>query len=299
MELKQIEYFVRVAELGSFTKASIALDVAQSALSRQVRLLEIELGKNFLIRNGRGVTLTDAGRVLLEHGRGLMHQIDNLHETLALEKAGMVGKVALGLPSSLTKFLTVPLLRCFREELPDAVISIGEGLSLHMQEAVINGRLDVAVMYDANPSPDIDLRPLFEQSLYLVQRRIDETDEEGPIELKELANIPLVIPRRPNIIRMHVESALSNLGLHPNIAIEVDVVSAIMDLILEGEGSAVLPYYTIHALGCSENFTVRLIENPPITTNLFIAISAHRPLTQVQKNLIEIVTKKLHELIDR
>jgi len=298
MELKQIEYFVRVAELGSFTKASIALDVAQSALSRQVRLLEIELGKNFLIRNGRGVTLTDAGRVMLEHGRGLMHQIDHLHEKLAQEQAGLVGKVALGLPSSLSKFLIIPLLRCFREELPEAVISIGEGLSLHMQEAVINGRLDVAVMYDVNPSPDIELIPIFEQSLYLVQPRVDDA-EEGPIELKELANIPLVIPRRPNIIRMHVDSALSNIGLHPNIAIEVDVVSAIMDLVLEGEGSAILPYYTIHALGCSENFTVRLIENPPITTNLFIAISAHRPLTKVQKNLIEIVTKKLNSLIDR
>lgn len=298
MELKQIEYFVRVAELGSFTKASIALDVAQSALSRQVRLLEIELGKNFLIRNGRGVTLTDAGRVLLEHGRGLMHQIDHLHEELARERAGLVGKVALGLPSSLTKFLTVPLLRSIREELPDTVVSIGEGLSLHMQEAVINGRLDVAVIYDANPSPDIDLRPIFEQSLYLVQRRVDAAGE-GPIALKELANIPLVIPRRPNIIRMHVESALSNFGLHPNIALEVDVISAIMDLVLEGEGSAVLPYYTIHALGCSEHFTVRLIEDPQIKTNLFIAISAHRPLTQVQNNLIEIVKKKLHELIDR
>jgi LysR family nitrogen assimilation transcriptional regulator len=297
MELKQIEYFVRVAELGSFTKASIALDVAQSALSRQVRLLEIELGKNFLIRNGRGVTLTDAGRVMLEHGRGLMHQIERLHQELAREKAGLVGKVALGLPSSLTKFLTVPLLRCFREELPDAVISIGEGLSLHMQEAVINGRLDVAVMYESTPSPDIDLIPVFEQSLYLVQRRVDKVDI-GPVQVKELANIPLVIPRRPNIIRMHVESALSNFGLHPNIALEVDMVGAIMDLVLEGEGSAILPYYTIKALGYSDSFTVRLIENPPITTNLFIAISAHRPLTKVQTNLIEVIKKKLHELID-
>lgn len=297
MELKQVEYFVRVAELGSFTKASIALDVAQSALSRQVRLLETELGKNLLIRNGRGVTMTDAGRVLLEHGRGLMHQVDHLYEELAREQAGLVGKVALGLPSSLTKFMAVPLLRYFREELPDAVISISEGLSLHMQEAVIDGRLDIAMLYDANPSPDIDLRPVFEQSLYLVQRRVDDSSDGEPIELKDLANIPLVIPRRPNIIRMHVESALSNIGLHPNILIEIDVISAIMDLILDGEGSGILPYYTVHALGCAENFTVRPIVNPQIKTNLFIAISAHRPLTQVQNNLIGLIKKKLHDLI--
>ena len=67
MDLKQIEYFVRVAELGSFTRASVVLDIAQPALSRQVRLLEVELRQNLLVRNGRGATPTEAGKLLLEH----------------------------------------------------------------------------------------------------------------------------------------------------------------------------------------------------------------------------------------
>jgi LysR family nitrogen assimilation transcriptional regulator len=297
MELKQIEYFVRVAELGSFTQASIALDVAQSALSRHVRLLETELGKNLLIRNGRGVTLTEAGKVLLEHGRGVMHQLDRLHEELAREKAGLVGKVALGLPSSLTKVLAVPLLRSFRSTLPDAVISISEGLSFNMQQAVIDGRLDVAMLYDASPSPDIDLKPVIMQSLYLVQPRPGD-QEIGPIELRNLPDIPLVIPRRPNMIRMHVETELASLGLHPQIAIEVDAISAILDLIIEGAGSGVLPYSTIHAFGRPESFNVRPIINPRILTQLSVAVSAHRPATQVQRNLIELIEAKVHELIN-
>ena len=72
MDLKQLEYFVRVAELGSFTRASIALDIAQPALSRQVRLLEVELRQNLLTRNGRGATPTEAGKLLLEHARGIL-----------------------------------------------------------------------------------------------------------------------------------------------------------------------------------------------------------------------------------
>ena len=75
MDLKQLEYFVRVAELGSFTRASSVLDIAQPALSRQVRLLEVELRQNLLLRNGRGVTTTEAGKLLLEHGRGILHQV--------------------------------------------------------------------------------------------------------------------------------------------------------------------------------------------------------------------------------
>ena len=76
MDLKQIEYCVRVAELGSFTRAAVVLNIAQPALSRQVRLLEVELRQNLLVRNGRGAIPTEAGKVLLEHGRGILHQVE-------------------------------------------------------------------------------------------------------------------------------------------------------------------------------------------------------------------------------
>ena len=82
MDLKQIEYFVRVAELGSFTRAAQVLGVAQPALSRQVRLLEVELRQNLLTRNGRGATPTEAGQVLLEHGRGILHQVERAKEDM-------------------------------------------------------------------------------------------------------------------------------------------------------------------------------------------------------------------------
>jgi LysR family transcriptional regulator, nitrogen assimilation regulatory protein len=74
MDLKQLEYFVRAAELGSFTRAFIAPGIAQPALSRQIRLLEVELRQNLLTRNGRGALPTEAGSLLLEHGRGILHQ---------------------------------------------------------------------------------------------------------------------------------------------------------------------------------------------------------------------------------
>src|SRR6188768_2216216 len=82
MDLKQLEYFVRVAELGSFTRAAIELDVAQPALSRQVRLLEVELRQNLLVRNGRGAVPTEAGKLLLDHSRGILHQVERAREEL-------------------------------------------------------------------------------------------------------------------------------------------------------------------------------------------------------------------------
>ena len=128
MDLRQLEYFVRVAELGGFTRAAIALGVAQPALSRQVRLLEVELRQTLLARNGRGAVPTEAGQVLLEHARGILHQVDRAREELARLRGGLAGRVTLGLPPSVARALAVPLLQGCRQQLPDARLSITEAL---------------------------------------------------------------------------------------------------------------------------------------------------------------------------
>src|SRR5512133_1174511 len=163
MDLKQLEYFVRVAELGSFTRAALALNIAQPALSRQVRLLEVELRQNLLIRNGRGALPTEAGQLLLAHGRGILHQVERAREELGRVRGALAGRVAVGLPPSVAKVLAVPLIREFRQRMPEGTLSISEGLSAAMQESLANGRLDIAILYNAPPSPDTELTPLLEE----------------------------------------------------------------------------------------------------------------------------------------
>lgn len=132
MDLRQLEYFVRVAELGSFSRAALALDVAQPALSRQVRLLEVELRQNLLTRHGRGAMPTEAGQVLLEHARGILHQIEHARDELARLRGGLAGRVTLGLPPSVARALAVPLVQAFGRQLPEAQLSITEALSASM-----------------------------------------------------------------------------------------------------------------------------------------------------------------------
>src|SRR5205085_4415586 len=139
MDLKQLDYFVRVAELGSFTRAAAVLAVAQPALSRQVRLLEVELRQTLLLRNGRGVTTTDAGKLLLDHGRGILRQVERAREDLGKVRGTLGGRVAVGLPPTIAKVMAVPLIREFRKRLPEAALSISEGLSISMQEWLLAG----------------------------------------------------------------------------------------------------------------------------------------------------------------
>ena len=292
MDLKQLEYFVRVAELGSFTRASIALDIAQPALSRQVRLLEVELRQNLLVRNGRGAAPTEAGKLLLEHARGILHQVERAREELGRVRGALAGRVAIGLPPSLARVLTVPLTRAFRQQMPDAQLSISEGLSVTMQEWLVNGRLDIAVLYNAQPATGIEATPLVDEDLMLVQPRppgLPEDPPPPPITLQEVARLPLVIPSRPNAIRMHVEAEMAAIGCRPTIALEIDGVSAILDLVADGTGNAILSRNAVASSIKPSAFTVRAIGQPPLRTRLSLATSSARPATLTQQATMELV----------
>lgn len=292
MDLKQLEYFVRVAELGSFTRASIALDIAQPALSRQVRLLEVELRQNLLVRNGRGATPTEAGKLLLEHARGILHQVDRAREELGRVRGALAGRVAIGLPPSLARVLTVPLTRAFRKQMPDAQLSISEGLSAAMQESLVNGRLDIAVLYNAQPATGIEATPLVDEDLMLVQPRpsgLQEDPPPPPITLQEVARLPLVIPSRPNAIRMHVEAEMAAIGCRPTIALEIDGVAAILDLVADGAGHAILSRNAVASSVKPSAFAVRAIGQPPLRTRLSLATSSARPATLTQQATMELV----------
>lgn len=296
MDLKQLEYFARVAELGSFTRASIALDIAQPALSRQVRLLEVELCQNLLVRNGRGVATTDAGRALLEHARGILYQLERIHEEMARLRGAPVGRVTLGLPPSLSKVLTVPLTRAFRKCMPDASLSISEGLSVTMQHSLITGGLDVALVYNTAPSPELDSTPLQEEELYLVEHAQGAT-EVTPIPLCEVAERLLVIPRRPNSIRMLVETELANIGRHPHIAFEIDGIPGILDLVADGAGSAILPRYAVTTSEKVTSFSIRPITAPTLRCRLSLIASSKRPATLTQRAIIDLIRKIVGELL--
>jgi LysR family nitrogen assimilation transcriptional regulator len=294
MDLKQLEYFVRVAELGSFTRAAVELDVAQPALSRQVRLLEVELRQTLLLRNGRGATPTEAGKVLLEHGRGILHQVQRAKDDLGRLRGGLSGRVALGLPSSLARVLTVPLTRAFREAMPEAKLSIGEGLSAGLQEGLTSGRLDIAVLYNAQASRELDVSPLIEEDLLLVRVRppgLHEDPPPGPVDLKDVARMPLVIPSRPNAIRLHVESAMAQIGCKPDVALEIDGVTAILDLVADGAGCAILSRNALLNSPRPSAYTAQQIGTPPLRIQLSLATSLQRPATPVQKATLELIQK--------
>lgn len=302
MELRQLEYFVRVAEMGGFTRAATALGVAQPALSRQVRRLEVELRQNLLARNGRGAVPTEAGQVLLAHARGILHQVERARDELARLRGGLAGQVGLGLPPSVARALAVPLMQAFRQQLPEARLSITEALSAGLQEHVMSGRLDIAVLYNAAPTPDLEITPLASEALLLIQRAKDgDTAAGAAIAVTDLARLPLVIPTQPNAIRMHVEAAMSAAGCRPKVALEIDGVAAILDLVEDGAGCAILPRHALAGAARPEAFVARPIatgDGTPLRIALHTCASALRPSTGTQQAVLAMLRAMASERLD-
>lgn len=306
MDLKQLEYFVRVAELGSFTRASIALDIAQPALSRQIRLLEVELRQNLLTRTGRGAIPTEAGKLLLKHGRGILHQVEVAREELGAVRGGLAGRVSIGLPPSLSKLITVPLTRAFREQLPHAQLTLTEGFSILMLEGLRVGNLDMAVLYNSDRSPELETTTLHSEELVLISRKASVkagaakkkgSDKRQPINLADVAALPLILPSRPNAFRILIEGEMITIGCKPQVSLEVDGLNAILSLVREGMGHAVLPSYTLSNVEDPAHFTLRSIRSPRIMSELMLVRSSRRASTDTQKKAIELVTAVVIEAI--
>src|SRR5262249_22982107 len=162
-----------------------------------------ELKQTLLIRNGRGVALTDAGKRLLGHARGILTQVDRARDDLAATRGAPVGNVVLGLPASIARSLTLPLLRSFRRSFPDASLGIVEGLSASIVEWLVAGRIDIGLVYNAAPGPSIEIHPLHEQQMFLIAtKRGHESEISKPVPAQTLPRYPLIIPSRPNANRM-------------------------------------------------------------------------------------------------
>jgi LysR family transcriptional regulator, nitrogen assimilation regulatory protein len=290
MDLKQLEYFVTVVDLGGFSRASRVLGVAQPAISRQVRSLEVELRQSLLLRDGRGATPTEAGKRLLEHARGILQQVDRARRDVDDTKGAAVGKVVVGLPPTIARHLTVPIVREFRAAYPRASLAIVEGLSATILEWLTIGRVDVGLVYNPTASPTVEIRVLLEEPLCLIGPRKGGRAPRT-LRLPDLPNYPLIIPSRPHAIRALVETRLAALGLRPQIAMEIDAIPAILELVAEGHGFAVLSPRALHGVGSAPRLHARTIVQPPLKSALAIVTSAQRPSTPLQKAAIAMIEK--------
>ncbi|HMM85165.1 LysR substrate-binding domain-containing protein [Azohydromonas sp.] len=286
MNLRQLETFVRVAELGSFSRAARVLGIAQPALSRQVRALETDLRETLLLRDGRGVRLTEAGKRLFDHGIGILQLVARAREDIDASRDEPTGRIVVGLPPSIARQLALPLIDTFRRELPHARLAIVEGLSTHIAEWIATGRVDLGLLHNPDAQPDLETTPIVEEPLALISP-LGARRRPAPLPLRELPAYPLVVPERAHAIRRLLETQAARAGIKLDIAWEVSAVPAIIELVAAGHGHAVLPPSAVVQSEHGARLALRPIVEPRLATLLCLAVSATRRPTRLAQHLMQ------------
>ena len=152
MELRQIHYFIAIAEKGAISAASAHIHIAQPALSAQLASLEDQLGVALCTRHRRGVTLTQAGEIFLEHAYKVIEGLAAARSAVQSVASQPQGEVTFGLPVTTSTLMTVPIVELVRARYPDIKLNIVDGMSGDVFGWLVDGQLDVAILLRCRPA---------------------------------------------------------------------------------------------------------------------------------------------------
>jgi LysR family transcriptional regulator, nitrogen assimilation regulatory protein len=165
-------------------------------------------------------------------------QVCRARDELVTTKDAMVGHVIFGLPPSAAMLLTVPLLKSFRNSFPQGTFSMVEALSASVMEWLLEGRIDIGLVYNPAPLPSVEIRPLRDQHVFLISSKDAADDRQSKsVPFRDLARYPLIVPSRTNANWMMIDTQLAHFGLKPRIAFEIDGI-ATMDRAAEAQHPA-------------------------------------------------------------
>jgi LysR family nitrogen assimilation transcriptional regulator len=290
MDLRDMQYFVSIAETGSFTRAAAQNSVAQSALSRRMRELEEELGVTLFYRNGRGVVPTDTGTVFLARIRRVLADIQQIRHDISAMRSTAHGTVTLGVPPSVGLVLLAPLLAQIRQDFPGIQMRVLEGFSGHVAEWLSSGRVDLAVLYNVRSNALLDAEHLLFEDMQLVSSRSAPRLGRGnSVALKELDGMQMALPGRPHGLRVLVDEACAKAGVTLEIVLELETLPTIKTLVATGTIRTILPTIAVHDEIEAGNLHATKIVDPVISRELILAHAPQRanaPATRVVARLI-------------
>ena len=292
MDIKQLQYFVTVVESGGFSAAGGALNLAQSSLSRHIAQLEKELGQRLLHRTGRGATPTQAGKQLLAHARTMLDVAKQVRAEMEQLQESPSGRLVLGLPPRVAVTHSADLIRAFRRRFPRAVISVSEALSIHLREWLMAGRVDVALLFDPPPSPQLSYLTLSQESLRLVMPANSATTSARlptKVSLADLAHYPMILPSPPNAIRSLVDAALLSREIQLRVVAEVSAVQTVLTLVSQGVGCTLLPESALEPAHLYKDLVHVAVGPPSIRNKLVLAVPKAGPYTPLVLGVLALI----------
>jgi LysR family nitrogen assimilation transcriptional regulator len=301
LDLRQLEYFVALADTGTISSAASRIGIAQPSLSEALAKLEHQLDVQLVLRGARGTQLTEAGAVLARYGREILKNIDATLKRVRYEGGDERGPVAIGLPQGIATILSVPLAETVQVELPLVKLRISEGGSGHVLEWLASGQIDFAILYHGFDCT-FDAQALVEEELFLVSA----VDNWPPhkriglgqsIEFKDLKGLPLILPS-PQHCPLIRQFARSN-SVQLDIKVEMDSIRQIASLVSRASAYTIMSHAAAIDHITTKQVLLVPITKPTIRLTAYIVRKRDRPVTRASLSVQRQIRVILREMITR
>jgi LysR family nitrogen assimilation transcriptional regulator len=280
MDLNQLEYFLRVAELGSINRAAKELGLSQPALSRSLSQLEHDLGQQLVVRCRTGITITEAGSILASRGLVLLREAGAIREELANDPAG---RVVMGMPAALRHLVTLPALQVLRSKSPATAVRVHEGFNVFLHDMMKHGLLDIAVIaVEQVPEASIAPEMVVREPLVLV-RSAELPWPHDPAQIEDVVEFPLALPGRPNTVRGIVDRAIRERRLTAKIPLEPENPGLCLEFVRCGLVGQTVTLRSVLVERDTSSMHVAPVDGPPELHWAFVVHRERRQMAPVRR----------------
>lgn len=302
MDIKQLRYFVAIVEAGSLSAAAARIGIAQPSLSQHIKTLEDRLGVELLVRTPKGVTATDAGEILTAHARKILTEVELATEEVRLSGAEAHGKVAFGLPSSVSMVLSVPLAETIRQDLPKVSLRAVEAMSGFIRDWLEDGSIDLGILYDINTLKHIKSHLLMRENLYFFAAP-DAWPEDlpmgKPLPLAEVARHDLVLPSGNHGLRVLIERFAKANAIQLKVMVEMDSLAQIKTLVARGSVSTILAPASAFDLLETGSLVGMPIVEPAIRRPVYLVRNPEKVITRASREVEKMTIDVIKDLVSR
>lgn len=292
MEFRELRNFICVARAGSVSRAAQELRVAQPALSRQVQKLEYELGVSLFARHGRGVRLSAAGSLLLERAEAITHLVHETGEEIKKDRSPSAGRVTLGAPPAAGRILIPGFVERFQKTWPQTTLHVREGVASSLQEWLLEKRIDIAVLHNPPHLESLNIRPLLTERMMVIgppTRRLKGGRHPASFRIRDLSELPLILPNVAHTNRRLVEHAALEHGIRLRIKVEADNVAFAKVLVARGLGYTILTYAAVQDELAHEQLTAYPLLRPTLSTKVAVVTLRDAQLSKLTERASDLL----------
>ncbi|MBL4811501.1 MAG: LysR family transcriptional regulator [Rhodobacteraceae bacterium] len=295
MDIKQLRYFQAIVDEGSFSAAAHRLRIAQPALSKHVQRMELELGVTLLLRRPTGIVPTEAGALLAKRGRTILADLNRIKDDVRSIGQVPTGTVRLGLPGTISAILSVPLITKCLQLYPNIKIIIAEAMSGFVEEWLLEGRVDIALLYTKMAERNVASERMLDEQLFLIAP--NHFPMPQIVRLSDLIAAPVILPSGSHGLRKLVNAQLKARRLAVEPVIEVDSYESIIRLVAGGHGQSVLPLNAVSQHAKAQAFSIRQFSAQDLSRTAYITKLSDRPETRAGQVVEELLRAVVEELV--